>query len=221
MSKWVLVLSAAFAGEWPRVMDSWGHKMLGTVAVVAEVVARGFGLQSDAFTRRMQHGPHLLAPTGMSQLVCMVSLSHKEACSSCLGQMGGVGQDLVLNAFWLGEVSGQWLCTAGRPTCCKIYTAYFVGPVVSLQLLKVCVFLLAGANLAEYKEAGACIAGYHSDLNFLTIHGKSRFPGLHIWLRDGRRIPVRIPEGCLLLQAGMQLEWLTGGHVKAGMHEVS
>lgn len=27
-------------------------------------------------------------------------------------------------------------------------------------------------------------------------------------------------DGCLLLQAGKQMEWLTGGHVKAGMHEV-
>jgi isopenicillin N synthase-like dioxygenase len=79
------------------------------------------------------------------------------------------------------------------------------------------------------------------DLNFLTIHGKSRFPGLFIWLRDGRRVSVVVPDGCLLIQvrppeagelslspgarvtgpqAGKQLEWLTGGHIKAGMHEV-
>ena len=42
-----------------------------------------------------------------------------------------------------------------------------------------------------------------------------------MWLRDGRRVPVVIPEGCLLLQAGKQFEWLTGGYVQAGMHEVS
>ena len=53
----------------------------------------------------------------------------------------------------------------------------------------------------------------------MTIHGKSRFPGLFVWLRDGRRVPVAIPRGCLLLQAGKQLEWLTSGHIKAGMHE--
>jgi isopenicillin N synthase-like dioxygenase len=41
-----------------------------------------------------------------------------------------------------------------------------------------------------------------------------------VWLRDGRRVPVRVPPGCLLLQAGRQLEWLTGGHVQAGWHEV-
>lgn len=29
---------------------------------------------------------------------------------------------------------------------------------------------------------------YHYDLNFMTIHGKSRFPGLYIWLRDGKKV---------------------------------
>ncbi len=53
-----------------------------------------------------------------------------------------------------------------------------------------------------------------------TLHGKSRFPGLYVWLRDGRRVAVRVPDGCLFLQAGRQLEWLTGGAVVAGMHEV-
>lgn len=65
-----------------------------------------------------------------------------------------------------------------------------------------------------------CYAGYHYDLNFLTIHGKSRFPGLFVWLRNGKRVAVKIPSGCLFIQAGKQLEWLTGGYVKAGMHEV-
>jgi hypothetical protein len=41
-----------------------------------------------------------------------------------------------------------------------------------------------------------------------------------VWLRDGRRIAVKIPAGCLLLQAGRQMEWLTGGAVMAGYHEV-
>jgi isopenicillin N synthase-like dioxygenase len=54
----------------------------------------------------------------------------------------------------------------------------------------------------------------------MTIHGKSRYPGLYIWLRDGTRHLVRVPDGCLLLQAGKQLEWLTGGKITAGFHEV-
>jgi isopenicillin N synthase-like dioxygenase len=60
----------------------------------------------------------------------------------------------------------------------------------------------------------------HYDLNFLTIHGKSRFPGLYIWLRNGRRVPVKVPTGHLIVQAGKQLEYLTGGYCQAGFHEV-
>mmetsp|Transcript_13059 Transcript_13059/g.27551 ORF Transcript_13059/g.27551 Transcript_13059/m.27551 type:complete len:366 (+) Transcript_13059:133-1230(+) len=77
-----------------------------------------------------------------------------------------------------------------------------------------------GSDLAKYTDVGTVFAGYHYDLNFLTIHGKSRYPGLFIWLRDGTKTPVKMPEGCLLLQAGKQLEWLTGGEIMAGMHEV-
>ena len=77
-----------------------------------------------------------------------------------------------------------------------------------------------GSDLSKYNDINQVFAGYHYDLNFLTIHGKSRFPGLHIWLRDGTKVSVKVPVGCLLLQAGKQIEWLTGGHVVAGMHEV-
>ena len=75
-------------------------------------------------------------------------------------------------------------------------------------------------DVARHHALNEVYAGYHYDMNFLTIHGKSRFPGLHIWTRGGERLPVSMPEGCLLLQAGKELEWLTGGHVRAGMHEV-
>jgi isopenicillin N synthase-like dioxygenase len=72
---------------------------------------------------------------------------------------------------------------------------------------------------------GLIYAGFHTDLNFLTIHGQSRYPGrkvwceradaVNIWARNtGKRIPARVPEGCLLVQAGKQLEWLSGGLVK-------
>eukprot|EP00195_Chlamydomonas_chlamydogama_P005609 CAMPEP_0202898288 /NCGR_PEP_ID=MMETSP1392-20130828/6838_1 /ASSEMBLY_ACC=CAM_ASM_000868 /TAXON_ID=225041 /ORGANISM="Chlamydomonas chlamydogama, Strain SAG 11-48b" /LENGTH=394 /DNA_ID=CAMNT_0049584163 /DNA_START=103 /DNA_END=1287 /DNA_ORIENTATION=- len=77
-----------------------------------------------------------------------------------------------------------------------------------------------GSDLEQHGRLGTVFAGYHYDLNFLTLHGRSRFPGLFVWLRDGRRVPVRVPEGCLFVQAGKQLEWLTGGYVQAGMHEV-
>lgn len=47
-----------------------------------------------------------------------------------------------------------------------------------------------------------------------------RYPGLHIWLRNGQRMRVKVPEGCLLLQAGRQMAYLTGGDIVEGMHEV-
>lgn len=77
-----------------------------------------------------------------------------------------------------------------------------------------------GSDLNKYGYKGAILAGFHYDLNFLTIHGKSRFPGLFIWTREGKKTQVAVPDGCLLIQAGKQLEYLTGGHVLAGFHEV-
>mmetsp|Transcript_60355 Transcript_60355/g.167096 ORF Transcript_60355/g.167096 Transcript_60355/m.167096 type:complete len:462 (+) Transcript_60355:43-1428(+) len=77
-----------------------------------------------------------------------------------------------------------------------------------------------GSDLARHGAKDTIFAGFHNDLNFLTIHGKSNYPGLRIWLRDGARKTVTVPDGCLLLQAGQQFEYVTGGHVKAGMHEV-
>ncbi|KAI8928915.1 hypothetical protein BC831DRAFT_446344 [Entophlyctis helioformis] len=77
-----------------------------------------------------------------------------------------------------------------------------------------------GSDLGKYNTVGDVLAGFHTDLNFLTIHGKSRFPGLHIWTPSGQKLLVKIPDGCLLVQAGKQMEWLTGGHVQAGYHEV-
>lgn len=41
-----------------------------------------------------------------------------------------------------------------------------------------------GSDLKKY-DKGTVFAGVHYDLNFLTIHGKSRYPGLYIWLRNG------------------------------------
>jgi len=77
-----------------------------------------------------------------------------------------------------------------------------------------------GSDLKKFGKLGTVFAGYHYDLNFLTIHGKSRFSGLYVWTRDNRKMLVKVPDGCLLLQAGKQFEWITGGHVLAGFHEV-
>jgi len=76
-----------------------------------------------------------------------------------------------------------------------------------------------GSDLNRYK-VGTVFAGFHYDFNFLTIHGKSRYPGLFAWLRTGEKFSVAVPEGHLLLQAGKQFEWVTGGHINCGFHEV-
>jgi len=126
--------------EWSSSMDRWGYQMMASVHTVAEMLAVGLDLPLDTFTKILEKGPHLLAPTG--------------------------------------------------------------------------------SDLGRFSQTDTVFAGFHYDLNFLTIHGKSRFPGLYIWLRDGSRKLVRVPDGCLLLQAGKQLEWLTGGSITAGFHEV-
>ncbi|CAA3032359.1 Iron ascorbate family oxidoreductase [Olea europaea subsp. europaea] len=77
-----------------------------------------------------------------------------------------------------------------------------------------------GSDLRHHGQVGTVFAGYHYDLNFLTIHGRSRFPGLNIWLRNGQKMEVKVPLGCLLIQTGKQIEWLTAGDCIAGMHEV-
>lgn len=76
------------------------------------------------------------------------------------------------------------------------------------------------SDLSKYAIKDTIFAGYHYDLNFVSTHGKSRFPGLYVWKRDGTKLQVKVPEGCLLIQAAKQLEWLTGGLIRAGMHEV-
>ena len=77
-----------------------------------------------------------------------------------------------------------------------------------------------GANLAVHGAPGTVLAGWHADLNLLTVHGGCRYPGLRVWTRAGARLDVRVPAGCLLLQAGKQLEAATAGAVRAGRHEV-
>jgi isopenicillin N synthase-like dioxygenase len=78
------------------------------------------------------------------------------------------------------------------------------------------------SDLQKYGEKDTILAGFHTDINFLTIHGRSRYPGLNIWARNtGNRIAVKIPPGnYLLVQAGKQIEHITGGLIKAGYHEV-
>ncbi|KAI1437414.1 hypothetical protein GGR50DRAFT_71127 [Xylaria sp. CBS 124048] len=117
--------------------------------------------------------------------------SMKSAVSG-LAEMAAVGMGLPAETF----------SNAGR------YGPHLLAPTAS--------------DLKKHNKKDTILAGFHTDLNFLTIHGRSRYPGLHIWARNtGRKIPVKIPPGnYLLVQAGKQLEHITGGLVKAGFHEV-
>ena len=65
---------------------------------------------------------------------------------------------------------------------------------------------------------GQLLTAFHRDFDLLTIHGKSRYAGLYAWLNTGEKFLVQVPEGHLLVQGGKQLEWMTGGYIKAGFH---
>lgn len=99
-------------------MNAWGNKLNQASFTCAEMAAVGMGISRDAFTKRMEGGAHLLAPTG---------------------------SDL------------------------------------------------------EKNDIGTVFAGWHYDISLMTVHGKSRYPGLLIWTRDWKKRPVKIPEGCLLV----------------------
>ena len=78
--------------------------------------------------------------------------------------------------------------------------------------------------LINYGQKGTISTKYHPDFNFLTIHGRSRYPSLDIWARNTAkrvRLGVKIlPGNNFVVQAGKQLEHITGGLIKGGFHEV-
>lgn len=49
-----------------------------------------------------------------------------------------------------------------------------------------------GSDLIK-NDVGAVFAGFHYDISFMTIHGKSRYPGLSVWTRDWKKKTVKIP----------------------------
>jgi isopenicillin N synthase-like dioxygenase len=79
--------------------------------------------------------------------------------------------------------------------------------------------LAPNANDLRRCKKGEPFSGIHYDFSLMSIHGKCRYPGLFIWLPNGEKIKISIPRGYLLLQAGNELEYLTGGYIKCGYHE--
>ena len=133
---------------------------------------------------------------------------------------------VVPKAFpqWEATMNGWGGQMLSSVTTCAHMAAIGFGlpPNAFTSLMEMGPHLLAptGSDLAKHDALDSTLAGWHNDLNLLTIHGKSRYPGLNAWLRDGTKISVKVPDGCLLVQAGLQLEHLTAGEVQAGMHEV-
>ena len=56
-----------------------------------------------------------------------------------------------------------------------------------------------GSDLNKNDRVGTVFAGFHYDIGLMTVHGKSRYPGLLVWTRNWKKRPVKIPEGCLLV----------------------
>ncbi|XP_012277611.1 uncharacterized protein LOC105698171 [Orussus abietinus] len=118
---------------------------------------------------------------------------------------------------------GNQLLAAAKTITEMIAVGYGLPKDTITNMMKYGPHLLAptGSDLSKYNKLNTILAGFHRDIDFLTLHGKSRFPGLDIWLRDGTKFLVSVPDGCLLVQAGMQLEYLTGGRITAGWHQVT
>lgn len=130
-------------------------KMLGAVATVAEMAARGFGLEPDAFTSRMRHAPHLLAPTGACPVRSGSVPAYWHTCRpACLGSHQGLATTLQAYPLASGP-SSSWL----HSRCAQ--------PVHAPPPP-------AGSDLSAHGALGTVYAGFHYDLNFLTIHGRSR-----------------------------------------------
>jgi|GEM_PF-1684824 len=134
------VIPKGFGGEWELIIGAYGTAMKAAVWTFLEMLAVGFSLEKDFFTRWFTYGPHLFAPTG--------------------------------------------------------------------------------SDMIKHGAPGTVLAGVHRDIGGVSIHGSSNLAGLLAWLRNGRRIKVRVPKGYFLIQAAQQLEWLTGGKVLHGFHEV-
>ncbi len=121
--------------------------------------------------------------------------------------MDSWGALLLATATTIAEMYAQGLgLSVDTFTSLMEYSSHLLGPT--------------GTDLARFGKLGTVLASFHYDLGFLTIHGRARFPGLFVWTREGKRVAVEVPYGCLLFQAGIEFEWLTGGQVLAGFHEV-
>jgi hypothetical protein len=52
---------------------------------------------------------------------------------------------------------------------------------------------------------GTTLNGFHYDLNFLSYMAEVDFPYLNIWLKNCKKIAMKVHAGCLLIQKGNML----------------
>lgn len=164
---------------------------------MTNVTPKAFG---EVWDGSMDGWGRQLQQVSLRQWIDLTRMQHQltQQCMMCLQTAEGVS---LMLARGLGLSDPNALVSAA------IYGPHLLAPTAT--------------NLAKYARLGEPFAGFHSDLNFLSVHGRSRYPGLHIWARNsGQKLEPKLPPGHLLVQAGKQLEHLTGGVVLAGFHEV-
>jgi len=58
------VIPENFIGNWETPMNNWGYCLTDAVFKTSKMLAKGYGLNNDYFTSKMEGATHLLAPTG-------------------------------------------------------------------------------------------------------------------------------------------------------------
>lgn len=188
---------------WSATMDAWGEGLLGATTTVASMLASGLGLPQDALTSMMHSAPHLLAPTA----------SDLRGPHGALGTvLAGVHYDLNVR----DRLTAAFLWGAGELRVAPAHAplppapSTLPAPIAHTHPHTLLPPLLSSPSTPLLSARAQAI----------SMHGRSRFPGLYVWTREGARCAVAVPPGCLLVQAGKQLEHVTGGAIQAGFHEV-
>lgn len=117
---------------------------------------------------------------------------------------------------------GEDCLQVGEHVLTMIATGFGVEPEALLGKMRNGPHLVAPTGIdMRGRKLGSVTAGFHYDMNLLTIHGPTRYTGLYCFTPEGEKYAVpRCTGKTFLVQAGMQLEYLTGGKIKRGYHEV-
>jgi hypothetical protein len=164
-------------------MDNWGGKLLGAVTAVSRMAALGFGLPAGWWCvdgRFSVFPPALVASKPQHELLFSMRLC---ACcrgsASCLTQPTHAQDKPLANPYAL--LLPAVLQTAAERTCCLIHSCCLPSFLPSCRpALPTDAFssrmsggphLLAptGSDLVKHGAAGTVLAGFHYDLNFITV----------------------------------------------------